>query len=235
MKFEVYGALFKNKGAELMLRAISDELNTKYSKKSVVLSSNLKSILDKKGNNFLYKSFPRINKILEVIPGFILRLFNIAKNSEVKYVLDASGFSYGDQWGVEASKYSSNIIKKWKKQGKEVILMPQAFGPFTSTEIKKYFNEIYKDVKFIFVRDETSFEEIVKITNDSKKLQLAPDFTNLIKGSVPENFKHHNGIAIIPNCRMMDKLSDNKRYISILKQIIEVLLKKKGKCFFSNS
>jgi colanic acid/amylovoran biosynthesis protein len=232
MKIEIYGALFKNKGAELMLRAISEELKKKYSVKSAVLSLGVKSINDRQGNKFLYKTYPGINKFLEFIPSFLLSIFNIIKYSKVKYIIDASGFSYGDQWGLEATKYTSSMIRKWKNEGKEVIFFPQAFGPFSSIELKNYFKEIYDNAKFIFVRDKISFNEIIKVTNDNSKLAIYPDFTNLIDGQVPNDFNHHNCVAIIPNCRMLDKSKLINEYCDLLKHIIRGFLNRNENLFF---
>ena len=116
--------------------------------------------------------------------------------------------------------------KKWKKQKKQILLMPQAFGPFEDEKIKKYMQEIIENVNRIYARDQFSYQELLKIKDDKTVIKLSPDFTTLFKGRIPNYFnKNLHQVCIVPNKRMKDKIKDNNNYERFFSEIITILQK----------
>lgn len=232
MKIEIYGALFKNKGAELMLRAVCKRIKDEFENGQCVISDSIKNVFIKSEQKFVSRTYPALKQVTHIVPKKILNTFNITDKNEIEYVFDASGFAYGDQWGLASSTYFLKLVKQWKKKGIRVIMLPQAFGPFTKPGLKETFIKIHKEVDHLFVRDQKSFDYVQEIVKDNQKISLAPDFTNLINGIVPSSFKHKKGIAIIPNYRMIDKTKDGSDYLNLLNNAIVHLQKINESPFF---
>src|SRR5690606_33677761 len=127
-------------------------------------------------------------------------------DKEIDFILDASGFSYSDQWGVDSSLELANASRRWKKLGKKSILLPQAFGPFSSPRIRKAVRIFVDNIDLIYAREQQSYDYLVSVVGERENIKIAPDFTNLLDGIVPENFDSTlNQFCIVPNYRMVDK------------------------------
>src|SRR5262245_59673667 len=135
---ELRGVEFVNKGAELMLHSVIARLRGRYKNILFVMEATSRSPHEKHLANGIFtkaafKKF-RINfkPLLSLVPSSILKRYNLVKEQDIDVVIDASGFAFGNQWGAaKAGMRLADHIRKWKKQGKLVILLPQAFGPFT--------------------------------------------------------------------------------------------------------
>lgn len=141
-----------------------------------------------------------------IIPKIIRRKLGFVLREEITVVLDGSGFAFGDQWGAAyAERRLGRHIGAWRQQGKKVILLPQAFGPFSNPELNTVMEKIVANTDLIFAREERSFHYLKSLAN-YEHIKQAPDFTNLIKGKVPADFDARKmQVAIIPNRKMIDK------------------------------
>ena len=143
--------------------------------------------------------------------------------------MDASGFAYSDQWGVRATQITAELCFRWKKQGKKIIFLPQAFGPFSSSDIKHNFNQIVELADLIFARDRKSYDYINQIANSMSNVRIAPDFTNLLPGLKPQYAdKLINRPCIILNYRMLDKTTDDTKnqYFTFINSCLQYLVDK---------
>lgn len=223
MLIELRGLEFVNKGAELMLHAILKKVKETIPDAIFVMDLTSRVPPEKLKEYNIYVK--RAGSKAKFIPKFIRTKLRFALDKEVNVVLDASGFAFGDQWGSKyAERRIGSQISTWRKQGKKVILLPQAFGPFNDQELKTVMEKIISNADLIFARDKQSFEYIQKISN--REIKMAPDFTNLLKGTVPDNFDTTNRqVAIIPNYKMIDKREgDDKLYIDFLQLAINKIL-----------
>ena len=149
---------------------------------------------------------PIVNSAAELIPKTLRHPYNLVTESELDAILDASGFTYSDQWPTKTAERMASLSERWKNQGKKVILLPQAFGPFTKAPLVTAFREILALADLVFARDQISFDHIMKLKPPKDNVHLAPDFTNLLKGNLPDYAsKLKQATYIIPNSRMMDK------------------------------
>lgn len=244
MNFSIQGVDFTNKGAELMLHAVKQQVQEWNP--SNTLSANLKvgSFAQRQQAGIHHLAYQRSNKIpyggevvnavANLIPKFIRQRSGIVLESEVDGVLDASGFAFSDQWGPEDTEKMAELCLRWKRQGKKTVLLPQAFGPFTSPRIKQAFVQIINNVDLIFARDDISYQYLSELSTAIDHVKIAPDFTNLVKGVAPDYIKNLVGRpCIIPNYRMIDKTAStvSTAYLSFLALSIEHLLAKGFKPF----
>ena len=235
---EIYGIGFPNKGAELMLYAIVDQLKKQYGDDIAICCQPWQSHID--GYRILgHKNILQLGSLtfkgmdlsflFNFLPLKLLKTFGIVRPKDIDLVLDASGLRYSDSWGINAAKKSLKKYKKLAKKGKNFILMPQAFGPFENKELAKVIQEIVGLSSLCFPRDNVSYKNIIKICGESDKIIQFPDFTNL---ATPEsNFQTdhlQNVVMIIPNQRMLDKTesSVSNNYYNFLLNAGKYLLKK---------
>jgi polysaccharide pyruvyl transferase WcaK-like protein len=239
MMIEIRKAGFNNKGAELMLYAILEKLKEEFPDAKYCMAPILKSQpynkrikldfyqkfhISKKGINFSF--------IGDFLPKKIKNMFGIVTDKEVDIVLDAAGFSYSDQWGLSyiLELYSSS--KRWKKNNVKSVLLPQAFGPFSNKYSNYFMKRAIKNIDLVYAREEVSYNYLQHISD--KSIRKYPDFTNLLNGSLPENFKiRDESYCIIPNYRMIDKAdqSQSELYISFLIKAINYLKSKNKNVF----
>lgn len=238
MKIVLSGVETNNKGAELMLYAILQEIERNFPKAKVYIppisvSQGLNYV--KTSLDFRYTSNPLLDKFIRkfrikdifckhhLLQKFFYRL-DIVKGAE--WFIDGSGFAFGDQWEL-----TDEVINMWrgrlhplKDNGCKVVFLPQALGPAERSGSKKSFAMLSEYASIIMPREQVSYN-YVKDSGvvDMSKVRMFTDFTSLVEGSFPKGYEHlRNGICIIPNMKMIShgKLSYGD-YISLLTAIIE--------------
>jgi polysaccharide pyruvyl transferase WcaK-like protein len=242
MFIELRGVGFVNKGAELMLHTILYCVKKEIPEARFIMERSTTSPFKKKWEHGIYTKFKfkkfglKSDTFSFLIPAFFLNKFGYAKESQVSCVLDASGFAYGDIWGARlAGKGMADHITEWKKRGKKVILLPQAFGPFSNMDLRRKMEIILEQADLVFARDKTSYNYLNEFGIANGRLDLKPDFTNLIAGTLPEYFDSSKfEVAVIPNAKMIKVTEDkvSERYAHFLKEVIEVTHELGYKPFF---
>lgn len=238
---EIKGVGSHNKGAEMMLLTILQELSDckKDIKFTVApqLGSCEYSFYSKLGIFpkvwLMYKGL-QFGYLGKYLPKKLRDIYGLITDDEVDIILDASGFAYSDQWGEYPAKVMANYSKRWKRKGKKIILMPQAFGPFRIKNIRIHMKSIIENADLIYARDEFSYNSLIEIVNDKKKIKLAPDFTVLLKKEVkPEYFNPEiHQICIVPNQRMIDKTGFSEQYLKIMVNAISYVINNNLSPFF---
>ena len=169
------------------------------------------------------------HKLVSKIPKHLRKRYGLVLDSEINVVLDASGFAYSDQMGEAKSIRLAKYIKRWNRQGTKVVLLPQAFGPFSSPAIQDAVKIIADNANLVFAREKMSYDYLVGLVGERKSIKIAPDFTNLIEGDVPKDFvRNRNKFCIVPNFKMIDSTSPEKSavYIPFLIRCIRYLQSK---------
>lgn len=236
-KIEIKGTGSHNKGAEMMLLTIVEQLKSETIKFTIApqLGSCEYPFYSRLGLYpkvwFRYKGI-QFGKFGKFIPKKLRDLYGMVIDEEIDMILDASGFAYSSQWGDYPTKIMAEESKKWNQMGKKVVLMPQAFGPFENDSIKSYMKEIIENVTLIYARDSDSCNALKSIKDDDK-IKLCPDFTVLFKGIKPDYFdsaKHQ--VCIVPNQRMKDKTNDSQNYEEFFANIIKKIQSQNLSPFF---
>lgn len=224
MIIEIRGTGSHNKGAELMLLTIIQELRRDSRDIKFVVAPEIGSceyaLYSKLGlfpKMWLEYKGLQLGYLGGLIPKKIRQMYGLVLDKEVDVVLDASGFAYSDQWGNYSAKMMAKYTKKWKAQKKKIILMPQAFGVFERKSTKAYIKQIINNVDLIYARDKFSYRALLDVGNDTQKIRLSTDFTVLLEGKTPAYFnKDTHQICVVPNKRMIDKGRASSWYLATL-------------------
>ncbi|EGQ9134654.1 polysaccharide pyruvyl transferase family protein [Vibrio alginolyticus] len=236
MIVEIKGVQFVNKGAELMLHAVIQKLNEFDPSAEIVLAPNGNSPYKARAEVNAYqklslkKRFLDLNELSYHLPKKIRKWlktnWGIVTEADVDVVLDASGFAYGDQWPTKHLEAVAKEVKRLAKHNKTFIFMPQALGPFADPEKQAAVKDGFSKAALIFAREQSSFDGIRPHLEDTSKLKIAPDFTNLVKGELEEDYaKYNNTVFIIPNYNMVNERNTNttwkSRYLDFLVESVE--------------
>lgn len=240
MIVEIRNVNFVNKGAELMLLAIIEKLRNKYPKAKLTMNSGDELYVNR-AKLGLYQTvrFAKYrtiaNTTLQYVPKRTRERFGLVLESEIDVIFDAAGFKYSDQWGDAYTVQLAKDIQGWKQQGTKYIMMPQAFGPFESTEIKTAFKTVINNADLVYAREPISYNYIKDLVGEQDHVKISPDFTNILKGTVPKDFdSENNKICIVPNVRMLDKMSfdDSHSYQQFMADCVKPLINANLKPFF---
>lgn len=233
MKIVLSGVETNNKGAELMLYAILQEVERKFPEAVVYLPyyqvhQGLKYVDTK----LKLKTMPLSKLAVKLNLPLIFYLLKLpqtlfAKTSIVKdadWFIDGSGFAFGDQWTL-----SDNRIKYWElklkplyERGCKIVFLPQAFGPVQKEGTRKALTILNRYADIIIAREQVSYDYIKDSGKiDMNKVKIFSDFTSLVEGRFPLKYEHlRNGVCIIPNMQMINNnnISYND-YVHLLSSI----------------
>ena len=238
MRIQIDGTGTHNKGAELMLYAVLQEIERKYPDAEVLYnrigedSSYIQTNLKFHTRPFSKKIIPILNQLRVLGVLRILRIhysFLTAKfpMQGIDVVLDAGGFQFGDQWNRNNDRVDlvRNYYRKLKRNGAKIIFLPQAFGPFQTENAQKIAKIISQYADIIFAREKVSYDYLIGAGVDASKVKLYPDFTAIVDGVVPKQYKSlKDGVCIIPNEKMLSKGNlSQKQYISVLCEIVKTI------------
>ena len=227
MNIEIRGTGYGNKGAELMLLAILDRLGDTFPDARFVVAPGM-GPYEWRATHGLYQKLDaaeagRLGWLIEMLlhRGYRER-YGLVTHEEIDVLLDASGFAYGDAWKPEWVEGGAQAIEDAKEAGQKVVLLPQAFGPFTKPRIREASRRIFQNADLIYARDPQSRGYVAELLDDEEvenKLRTAPDFTNLLPGQIPEEWQDVEGrVAVIPNTKMLEQGSGEtaEQYVPFL-------------------
>lgn len=233
MLIEIKGVQFENKGAELMLYSIVKEVKQLWPEAEICLRPRLKSPYVKRASLGAYQKLQLSKGNLDLnalsywlpkkIKNYLKRAWGIVTESDVSIVLDASGFSYGEQWGESCLDSTVKEVQRLKKHNKGYIFLPQALGPFKNSSLHEKAKLAFGDASLVFARESCSFEHVKDFAQNN--VLIAPDFTNLYSPQANEQYHHlSGGVAIIVNCKMIsEKNKDSywrENYITNIVQLV---------------
>ena len=215
MKIILSGVETKNKGAELMLYAILQEIERKFPEADVYISATrVRQGLDyiKTSLNFHFPPYATLIKkshVNAILRRLVRRQIDGTEFIKADYFLDGSGFLFSDQtklWGY-LPEYWEHHLGRMYKDGTKIIFLPQAFGPIKENVTQKAIKVLNKYATVIMPREQVSYNYLKDSgLVDMSKVKLFTDFTSLVEGEFPRTYEHlKNGICIIPNVRMLDK------------------------------
>jgi colanic acid/amylovoran biosynthesis protein len=236
MYIEIKGVQFVNKGAELMLHAVLQQLAVLQPTARIVLQTNAYSpyvarakvgAYQKAGLRLLGIEFNAYSYWLpKKLRNWLINQYGIVTEADIDVVLDASGFAYGDQWPENNSLYLADELERFHRHGKTYVFLPQAFGPFSRPEEQKRLKECLGYAALVCARDESSLLYLQSLMAQSEPLCQAPDFTNLVHPSPLESQLPANSLVIIPNYQMLGKGNPDplwrQNYLSVLSRFIDI-------------
>lgn len=234
MKILLAGVETQNKGAELMLYAILQEIERKHPNAIVYLSSyripqGVKYISTKV--DFRLLPFERIEQKLKL--AGIFRLLHLPYRllphtfalRKTDYFIDGSGFVFSDQFNITSKSVFSTrqLLYFLSNQGCKIIYLPQAFGPAQKKTTKEMLGVLSKYATLMMPREKISYDILQESgTVDMNKVRLFSDFTSLVEGVFPPKYEHlRSGICVIPNIQMVNKGAISiEKYVSLIEKIL---------------
>lgn len=238
MLIEIKGVQFVNKGAELMLHAIVQQIKVLWPEADIVLAPNVNSPYKARALLGAYQKLPLQKGRFEWhslgyslsprLRGWLKNRLGLVTEADIDLVLDASGFAYGDQWPASAITLLCAEIKRYAKAGKKYILLPQAFGPFSREHDKKLLAKTLPLATLVCARDEQSVQHLTALMGKSKNLVCFPDFTNLVQAVTPDYYQHgEQKVVFIPNNNMLGQHNLHSDwpsyYISVLVRLVSIV------------
>ncbi len=151
--------------------------------------------------------------------------------NEIDIVLDASGFAYGDYWGLQKFDHFLNRrMPLWDRNQTCMIALPQAWGPFSTENFRMSVNQCLNRFAHVYARDQESLNHLILAGIDGA--ELASDFTNLLKVDPAYCPDHWRGLGIlIPNTKIFAGKSQviQDSYLNFLRESLDSLTRIAGK------
>lgn len=208
-----------NKGAELMFLAMRDKVLEIDPEARIAMLPGTVGDYEWRSRQGLWQVLDpqqsgRLGWLRDrLLHGGYRERFGIVHQREVEVVLDASGFALGDQWKAEWIDGTATYYERLRRQGTKIILLPQAMGPFEKPAVRDAARRVLNAADLVFARDSESLEyagALCEAKRAGEKIRLAPDFTNLLKGRLPQGWQPRpdQQVAIIPNRQMLENGGD---------------------------
>lgn len=235
MKIILNGVETNNKGAELMLYAILQEIERKYPEAEVYIPiQDVRQGLGYVHTSLKLKYLPFGWIIKKLHLKYIFKLLHIPRRKlqdvygvkDADYFIDGSGFHFSDQkrnFTPDKVWRWKHLLKRLSSQGCRIVFLPQAFGPAQKANTLEGLKVIGKYASLIMPREHTSYHYLEQSgVVDMSKVKLFTDFTSLVQGVFPKGYEHlKDGICIIPNLRMIDTGTITKdNYIGLISAIV---------------
>ena len=179
MTVDIRGVNTHNKGAHLMMIAAAARLRDAG---FAVSTSPNGSKFEYRAEIGLHQSLvlsqaPRLSAhASRLVPPKIATQFGLIRDVDIDGVVDAAGFAYSDSFSSERSRREAINARRWKRRGVPIVLLPQAFGPFTIPERNRWSAEYLSHVTVAFARDDMSARYVQTLAPNLEVLR-APDFT----------------------------------------------------------
>ncbi|MDJ1114461.1 polysaccharide pyruvyl transferase family protein [Microbacterium dauci] len=203
---DVRGTQSGNKGAQLMLEAVAERYGSLFTltAQTHLTDYDVRSRLGLRQTLHLYRA-PRLSPVVsDLLPARVRRPYGLVSDSEIAGVLDASGFAYSDQWGPNRAETEVMFGRRQFRRGVPKVLLPQAFGPFSNVELRKWASELFEQSSVVFARDHVS-EKYIRGLNLRVPIERSPDFTIGLSASATDLPITTPFIAIVPNARIVDR------------------------------
>lgn len=244
---------FVNKGAELMLRSIVEQIRVERPDSIIVVHRHVFY------QNVSYCVKNNIYPLQVTRKGLKGIRYNIAVNlllnktwlvtsDKVDVILDAAGLHLTDQYiksdmldvcgKTSYVDYLKEYYSQFSKSTRKLILLPQAFGPYHNDASKEAMLYMYEQANMIFPREQQSYDYLSEILPSIKKVKTYSDFTCLLheNNSSPIHLSQKDYILIIPNSRMIDRTTKeiSECYRQFLCRITEFLIDSRENVYLLN-
>jgi polysaccharide pyruvyl transferase WcaK-like protein len=231
---EIHGGGFNNKGDHLMLCAILKRLRTRFPDVRPVVEPALGNYEERAQLGLYQKMHERDRGRTGFLIDWLMHegyraKYGLVVERDVDAVLDASGFAYGDVWGSRNARLIEQKIKRWKAQGKPVIFLPQAYGPFERQSVREPFERAMCYPDFVCARDPGSLQHLKALGMREDRLALVPDLTVDMPGVLPDGFDCPRPYAcIVPNTQMLRQTSPGTAacYLAFLADVLRIVTRR---------
>jgi len=216
----IKGVQVINKGAELMLLAILDELRARRPDIRVALRASRWLPRPEMHRFGALELLPLRFRHLDLtglagaMPAPLRRRLagtGFVTERDCAAVLDASGYAYGGGWNVWGMRYATAEIGRFSRSGRPYVFMPQSFGPFAPDDDATRFAGALARAALVCARDPESRRHLEALAA-GRALPLAtyPDFTLRLAGDAgaAQRFGLAPGtVLFVPNVQMTGEMN----------------------------
>ena len=247
MNIQIDGVNTQNKGAELMLISVLEEIENRLPNANIYINPDSKldlGVLPRFDLNIRKRQGIKLGRYVNSL------FYKLKLNQPITYfkedyssnkidvILDASGFKYSDQWNRTNEWLDSKerYYARAKKNKTKIFFLTQAFGPFNTKEGKRSADLLGKHCDLIFAREEKSYQYLISSGIDPNKVKQSCDFTLKVNGEITSKYDHlTGGIAIIPNKKMITHGGNkSNNYLDLFIKLISSFREKGEKVFLLN-
>lgn len=227
MRVLIYGVNSKNKGSQLLLAATARRL-LDWGHQPVVALRDVTARTRRESSAVGMFSIERLRELrsagLDRLPRQLDRFLPVAADGHFDYVLDASGFSLTDSWGMAPVNSRLSRLDRWSKKGIGFTMLPQAFGPFTRPDVAAGVRQVIDYADAVWARDETSRTHVGDL-GSSSPIAVAPDIT-IPLAVAPRDSRAEGAIIIVPNWNLARRAdpSAGSTYVQSLTETANTLL-----------
>jgi polysaccharide pyruvyl transferase WcaK-like protein len=227
MRVLIYGVNSKNKGSQLLLAATARRL-VEWGHQPVVALRDVDARTRKESAAVGMFAVERLRALrsagLDRLPRQLDRLIPVAADGHFDYVLDASGFSLTDAWGMAPVNSRLSRLERWRKRGIGYTMLPQAFGPFTRPDVADGVRKVVDYADAVWARDETSRAHVQGL-EASSPIDIAPDIT-IPLAVASRSGQAEDAIIIVPNWNLARRAdpSAGSSYVQSLTATANALL-----------
>ena len=227
MIIEARPGSFINKGGELMMRSIVEELGEDA---DLAVEPWIAPYRERARLGLLQKLWVRRLGRAAALPAALMpnavrRRFGIVGEGQIDAVLDASGFRYtdDDRYGARSARELERNARRWRRGGKVVVLLPQALGPFRTPAVRDPFLRALESVDLVYARDARSEAHLRELAPGDDRIRRAPDFTIALTGTCPPDLEALVGsgpfACLVPNDRMLERTAPDvaEGYVAFLR------------------
>lgn len=146
---------------------------------------------------------------LSLLPRGFLSARGVVAGQDVDALVDCSGYAYGDSWSTPRMQAREAHFARLKQQNAVVVMLPQAFGPFTNRDVRTWSARLLGHCDLVFARDPASLAHLRDLGLGTDAVGLAPDITHLVEGEAPPDpAAWPRRVCLVPNARMLDRTSE---------------------------
>lgn len=245
---------FINKGAELMLHSIVEQIRLRKPQAQIVVHRHVfnesRSFCVQNNIFPLQQNRRGIKKIrLNIAVDFLLNKPWIVTPDKVDVIIDAAGLHISDHYikpdmshicgKQKYVDYLSNYYSQFSKPTCKLILLPQMFGPYGNQASIEAINYMYNRSTLIYAREQISYNYLQSVLPSMDKIRQCPDFTCIlhpIDNPSPIRLPNQSYVLVVPNCRMLDKTEKeiSNKYMEFMHSLVEELIRKGENVYLLN-
>jgi polysaccharide pyruvyl transferase WcaK-like protein len=192
MIIEIYGAGFRNKGAQLMLRTVLERLQSSAQRTEFCMSPYPGAPYRDRAACGLQQIFPiPLMRRVRSFPGLFLAhriagrgipkaycgSYGLVRQQDIDALIDISGYAFGDVFPWRTVRNFATYAASFRKRDKPVIMLPQMFGPFQNHRVRNHFSRVLAFANVVYARDRMSLDHLHELAPRSKVVRQAPDVT----------------------------------------------------------
>jgi colanic acid/amylovoran biosynthesis protein len=151
-----------------------------------------------------------------LLPSPVQHTLKVTADQRFRAVVDISGFAYGDFWGAEKLRRRlGKELPEWQRRRQKLVLLPQAFGPFTDPELAACMRDVMAAADLVFPRDAVSSRHLAALGD--RELEQFPDFTHEVPALRRPWYPAPNSyFCLIPNAKLTagKSAAETERYVA---------------------